>query len=161
VELAPVEIEIYEARLTALEGDMASVLMRCSAGTYVRSIAHELGQALGCGAHLHQLRRTRSGDFDIAQARTIAALEMLRAEDALPQVLIPAVELLPWFPLVRVDPLTAGQIRQGRDFHSSPFQVPRNSQHVKAIDEYGALVAIGELRAPNLYHPSVVMGTGV
>ena len=68
-----------------------------------------------------------------------------------------AAELLPGFPMVRVDPVTAGQIRQGRDFHSSPFQVPRNSQHVKAIDEYGTLVAIGELLAPNLYHPSVVM----
>ena len=161
VELAPVEVEIYEASITSLEGDMASLLVRCSAGTYVRSIAHELGQAFGCGAHLHQLRRTRSGDFFIAQARTIAALEILRAEDALPQVLIPAAELLPSFPQVRVDPLTAGQIRQGRDFYSSPFLVPRNTQHVKAIDEYGALVAIGELRAPNLYHPSVVMATGV
>jgi len=157
VELAPVEIEVYEARLTAIEGDTASVLVRCSAGTYVRSIAHDLGKALGCGAHLHQLRRTRSGDFEIGQARTIAALEILRAEDALPQILIPAAELLPSFPMVRVDPLTAGQIRQGRDFHSSPFQVTRNTRHVKAIDEYGALVAIGELRAPNLYHPSVVM----
>ena len=161
VELAPVEVEIYEASITSLEGDTASLLVRCSAGTYVRSIAHELGQAFGCGAHLHQLRRTRSGDFFIAQARTIAALEILRAEDALPQVLIPAAELLPSFPQVRVDPLTAGQIRQGRDFYSSPFLVPRNTQHVKAVDEYGALVAIGELRAPNLYHPSVVMATAV
>jgi tRNA pseudouridine55 synthase len=157
VELAAVEVEIYEARLTELQGDTASVLVRCSAGTYVRSIAHELGLALGCGAHLHELRRTRSGEFDISQARTIAALEALRAEDALPQILIPAAELLPSFPMVRVDPLTAGQIRQGRDFHSSPFQVARNTKHVKAIDEYGALVAIGELRAPNLYHPSVVL----
>jgi tRNA pseudouridine55 synthase len=161
VELAPVEVEIYEASITSLEGDTASLLVRCSAGTYVRSIAHELGQAFGCGAHLHQLRRTRSGDFFVAQARTIAALEVLRAEDALPQILIPAAELLPSFPQVRVDPLTAGQIRQGRDFYSSPFLVPRNTQHVKAVDEYGALVAIGELRAPNLYHPSVVMATAV
>jgi tRNA pseudouridine55 synthase len=157
VELAPVEIEIYEASLRDMTSETASILIRCSAGTYVRSIAHELGIALGCGAHLQELRRTRSGEFDIAQARTIAALETLRAEDALPQILIPAAELLPTFPMVRVDPLTAGQIRQGRDFHSSPFQVTRNTKHVKAIDEYGALVAIGELRAPNLYHPSVVM----
>lgn len=157
VDLTPVEVEIYEARLTSVEGDRASVVVRCSTGTYVRSIAHELGQALGCGAHVDALRRTRSGEFDIAQARTIAALEVLRAEDALPQILIPAAELLPSFPLVRVDPLTAGQIRQGRDFHSSPFTVPRNSKYVKAIDEYGKLIAIGELLAPNLYHPSVVM----
>jgi tRNA pseudouridine55 synthase len=157
VNLAPVEVEIYEARLTSLEGDLAGVVVRCSTGTYVRSIAHDLGQTLGCGAHLHALRRTRSGDFDIAHARTIAALEILGAEDALPQVLIPAAELLPGFPMVRVDPVTAGQIRQGRDFHSSPFHVPRNARYVRAIDEYGALVAIGELLAPNLYHPSVVM----
>jgi tRNA pseudouridine55 synthase len=157
VNLAPVEIEIYEARLTAIEGDLARVLVRCSTGTYVRSIAHDLGQALGCGAHLHALRRTRSGDFDISQAHRVAALEVLGAEDALPQVLIPAAELLPAFPLVQVDPLTAGQIRQGRDFHSSPFHVPRNAHYVKAVDEYGTLIAIGELLAPNLYHPSVVM----
>jgi tRNA pseudouridine55 synthase len=161
VELAPVEVQIYEARLTGIEGDRASILVHCSAGTYVRSIAHELGQAFGCGAHLHQLRRTKSGEFDISQARTIEALETLRAEGALPQVLIPAAELLPSFPMVRVDPLTAGQIRQGRDFRSSPFQVARNTRHVKAIDEYGALIAIGELRAPNLYHPAVVMQRGV
>ncbi len=157
VDLAPVEIEIYEARLTAVENDRASILVRCSTGTYVRAIAHDLGQLLGCGAHLDGLRRTRSGEFDISQARTIAALEILRAEDALPQILIPDAELLPAFPIVRVDPLVAGQIRQGRDFHSSPFSVPRNSRHVKAIDEYGKLVAIGELVAPNLYHASVVM----
>lgn len=161
VELAAVEVEIYEARLTSVEADTASVLIRCSSGTYVRSIAHELGQSLGCGAHVHALRRTRSGEFDIARSHTIDALDALRAEDALTQVLIPAAELLPSFPLVRVDPLTAGQIRQGRDFHSSPFQVPRNARHVKAIDEYGSLVAIWELRAPNLYHPSVVMLAGI
>ncbi len=159
VDLAPVEIEIYEARLTALEGDLASIVVRCSTGTYVRAIAHDLGQALGCGAHLHALRRTRSGEFDIAQARTIAELEILRAEDALPQILIPAAELLPSFPTVYVDPITAGQIRQGRDFHSSPFNVPRTAKHVKAVDEYGTLVAIGEIIAPSLYHPSVVMAT--
>jgi tRNA pseudouridine55 synthase len=157
VDLTPVEVEIYEARVAGVEGDRASIVVRCSTGTYVRSIAHDLGQTLGCGAHVDALRRTRSGEFDIGQARTIAALETLRAEDALPQILIPAAEMLPLFPVVRVDPLTAGQIRQGRDFHSSPFSVPRNSQYVKAIDEYGKLVAIGELLAPNLYHPSVVM----
>ena len=157
VELAPVEVEIYEAKLTEVAGDRASIVVRCSTGTYVRSIAHDLGQALGCGAHLDSLRRTRSGEFDITQARTITALEAVGAEDALPQVIIPAAELLRSFPIVRIDPLTAGQVRQGRDFHSSPFSVPRNSQYVKAIDEYGKLVAIGELVAPNLYHPSVVM----
>jgi len=157
VELAAVEVEIFEARIERVEGDRAWMVVHCSGGTYVRSIAQDLGVALGCGAHVDQLRRTRSGEFTIEQARTPAALEALRDEDALPQVLIPAAELLPLFPVVHVDPLTAGQIRQGRDFHSSPFNTPRNAPHVKAVDEYGALVAIGELLAPNLYHPAVVL----
>jgi tRNA pseudouridine55 synthase len=157
VELAAVEVEIFEARIERVEGDRAWLVVHCSGGTYVRSIAQDLGVALGCGAHVDQLRRTRSGEFTIEQARTPAALEALRDEDALPQVLIPAAELLPLFPVVHVDPLTAGQIRQGRDFHSSPFNTPRNAPHVKAVDEYGALVAIGELLAPNLYHPAVVL----
>src|SRR5271166_803640 len=93
VKLEPVEIEIYEASLTGMEGALASILVRCSTGTYVRSLAHDLGQVFNCGAHLHALRRTRSGDFNISQACSIAALESLSAEDALPQVLIPAAEL--------------------------------------------------------------------
>src|SRR5258707_14845782 len=63
VELAPVEVEVSELALLAAEGSIIRVRAHCSAGTYLRSIAHELGQDVGCGAHLDQLRRLQSGEF--------------------------------------------------------------------------------------------------
>src|SRR5262249_1064441 len=70
VDLKPVEVEVYSLDLLALQGDEAEVRVHCSAGTYLRSIAHEVGQALECGAFLKSLRRTASGDFKIESALT-------------------------------------------------------------------------------------------
>jgi tRNA pseudouridine55 synthase len=130
--------------------------VHCSGGTYVRSIAHDLGQLLGCGAHLTSLRRLASGEFEIDQARTIAQLEALAAEDRLTDALAPAAKMLPGFPTVYVDDLTAAQIRNGRNFPASPFRSQPASQHVKAVSQRGELVAIGEAVLPNLYHPVIV-----
>jgi tRNA pseudouridine55 synthase len=116
-----------------------------------------LGQALGCGAHLHQLRRTTSGEFEIGHARTIAQLESLAAGERLLDALVPAAELLPGFPSVFVDELTTLQIRNGRNFPASPFRTQPSARYVKAITSQGELVAIGEAVLPNLYHPVVVL----
>src|SRR4026207_41199 len=70
VTLKPVPVHVYELKLLEVEGSEAHLWTRCSAGTYMRSIAHELGRALSCGAHLKELRRLRSGEFTIEQART-------------------------------------------------------------------------------------------
>jgi tRNA pseudouridine55 synthase len=69
VELEPVEVHVYELELLEFDGATARIRVRCSAGTYLRSIAHEVGQRLGCGAFLAALRRTSSGDFKGEQAR--------------------------------------------------------------------------------------------
>jgi tRNA pseudouridine55 synthase len=74
VELQPVEVEVHRFELTSMEGDLVHFIAEVSAGTYVRSLAHDLGQALGCGAHLATLRRTASGEFSIADAITIEKL---------------------------------------------------------------------------------------
>ena len=79
VELKPVPVQVHELTLVTIEGSEARLLARCSAGTYLRSIAHELGQSVRCGAHLSALRRVRSGDFSIEQARTLEELEALAA----------------------------------------------------------------------------------
>jgi tRNA pseudouridine55 synthase len=71
VLLAPVQIEIKEFTVTAVDGEHATFRARVSAGTYMRSVAHEMGQRLGCGAHLESLRRTAVAEFDIAQAHTL------------------------------------------------------------------------------------------
>jgi tRNA pseudouridine55 synthase len=150
VELKPVQVTVYKIELLAVDGSEARMIVHCSAGTYLRAIAHELGQALGTGAFLKTLVRTRSGDFSIEQART---LEQLEANFEV----IPAAQLLPDFPTEIVDNVTAGFIRQGRDFRVSPFRVRQGSKYVKAVMQDGELIAVGEAKLPNLYHPILVL----
>jgi tRNA pseudouridine55 synthase len=157
VELKPVTVQIYSLELAGVEGNEASVRVHCSAGTYLRSVAHEAGQALGCGAFLKTLRRTASGDFKIEMARTLEELAELAAAGRLAEVLIPAGQLLPEFPAELVDAVTAGQIRNGRDFRVSPFRARTSTRYVKAVTAQGDLVAIGEARLPHLYHPVLVL----
>lgn len=156
-ELTPVEVTVHALELLGCEGDLAHLRVHCSGGTYVRAIAHDLGQAIGCGAHLAKLRRMRSGDFTIDQARTLNELETLARDARLDEALVPASHLLPEFPTESVDDLTAGQIRQGRDFRVSPFRSNKGAKYVKALDSGGALLAIGEMKLPNLYHPMLVL----
>jgi len=157
VEMKPVPVEVFELKLLEIEGPEARIWAHCSAGTYMRSIAHELGQAMGWGAHLSALRRERSGDFPIEQARTIPDLEALAAEGRLAEALIPASSLLPAFPAVIIDPATAGLVRHGQDFAVSPFRVELGTRYVKAVSTEGDLLAIGEAKLPHIYHPVVVL----
>jgi len=157
VELEPVKVHVYELAVLEISGSLVKLRAHCSGGTYMRSIAHDLGLALGCGAHLEALRRTASGEFEITQARTIAQLEQLAAEERLVDALVPAAQLLPRMPSVFVDDLTARLVRNGRNFPASPFRSQPASRHVKAVTRTGELVAIGEAVLPNLYHPVVVL----
>ena len=157
VELKPVSVEVHDLQIVAIEGCEVAIRMHCSAGTYVRSIAHDAGVALGCGAFLQSLRRTASGDFKIEQARTLEELAVLAQEERLAEALIPAAQLLPGFPAELVDSITVGQIRNGRDFRVSPFQTREGSRYVKAVTPQGELVAIGEVRLPHVYHPVLVL----
>jgi tRNA pseudouridine55 synthase len=129
VELKPVTVTVYELEILKLEGCEASVRVRCSAGTYLRSIAHDAGQALGCGAYLKNLRRVASGDFKIDSARTLEQLAILAEEGRIAEALVPASQLLPEFP----------------------------AEIVKALNSEGDLIAIGEARLPHLYHPVLVL----
>jgi tRNA pseudouridine55 synthase len=156
-DLTPVEVVIRKLELLWVEGPEVGLRVECGAGTYVRSIAHDAGQALGCGAHLKSLLRLQSGQFTIDQARTLDQLAQLSAEGRLAEALIPAMQLLPDFPNEIVDQLTAGQIRQGRDFRVSPFRVRDGMKHVKAVSRAGELIAIGEAVMPNVYHPILVL----
>ena len=157
VELKPVEIHIYSLELTECAGSEIRLRAHCSSGTYLRGIAHDLGQAAGCGAFLRSLVRLACGDFTIEQARTLDTLQEMASTGQLEDALVPSARLLPQFPNETVDALTAGQIRQGRDFRVSPFRVSKGTRYVKAVSAEGALVAIGEARLPNVYHPILVL----
>jgi len=75
VVLKPVQVEIKEFTILAVAGDLAHFRARVASGTYMRSVAHEMGQRLGCGAHLASLRRTSVAEFDITQAHTLEEIE--------------------------------------------------------------------------------------
>jgi len=157
VSLKPVPVHVYDLKVLDVEGPEAHLWVHCSSGTYLRSIAHELGQAMGCGAHLSRLRRLRSGEFSIEQAHTISELESMAGEGKLAQALIPATGLLAEFPTFIFDEFTASLIRHGRDFPVSPFRAQAGTRYVKAISSGGELLAIGEVKLPHLYHPVVVL----
>ncbi|MEI9975243.1 MAG: hypothetical protein WDO73_26200 [Ignavibacteriota bacterium] len=88
----------------------------------MRSVAHDLGQMMGCGAHLVELRRVASAEFEIAEARTLEQLQSLANDDRLAEAIVPASKMLPGMPAVYVDDLTVAHIRHGRNFPASPFR---------------------------------------
>ena len=87
VEVEPRPVTVYELALLHFDGQAVQLRIRCGAGTYVRSIAHDLGQALGCGGHLSALRRTAVGGFSVENALT---LEQLAESGALAAAQLPA-----------------------------------------------------------------------
>ena len=157
VELRPVEVHVFALDLLEFGGDTARVRVHCSAGTYLRGIAHEVGLSLGCGAFLQALRRTGSGEFTEDQARTLEQLASLAEAGDFQQAIVPASRLLPHFPNATVDALTVAQIRQGKDFRLSPFVDRSGAKRVKAVSQEGDLIAIGEAILPHLYHPILVL----
>ncbi|MGC4049418.1 MAG: hypothetical protein QM757_07895 [Paludibaculum sp.] len=157
VEMKPVEVTVLALDVLSIDGNTVKIRVHCTAGTYIRSIAHDAGVRMGCGAHLQTLRRTQSGLFEAGQAHTLEQLAALAfIEGRLREALIPSGELLPEFPCEPIDQLTETQIRQGRDFRVSPFRDRGDCRYVKALNRNGELVAIGEIVMPNLYHPALV-----
>jgi tRNA pseudouridine55 synthase len=157
VELKPVEVTIHSFELLEYSGGEARVRVHCSAGTYLRSIAHDLGKEFGCGAHLKDLRRLAAGHFTLEDAHTLAELEELAGAGRFDEAVIPGARLLPEFPVEHIDTIAAAQIRQGRDFRTSPFRTEPPARLVKAVTREGCLIAIGEATLPHVYHPILVL----
>ncbi|MGB8579317.1 MAG: tRNA pseudouridine(55) synthase TruB [Candidatus Sulfotelmatobacter sp.] len=177
VVLQPVQVEVKEFSITAVENDRAHFRARVSSGTYMRSIAHEMGQRLGCGAHLASLRRTSVAEFDITQAHTIEEIEILCHSEVWggrprPPIPPPAThstelhpspqlktlfihprQLLPQLPSVTADEPTAARIRSGR-----PINLPELSRarQVKVFASQTQLLAIATRVAGTLFHPKIV-----
>ena len=156
VELKPATVVIDSFDITSLEGDQAAFAMKISAGGYVRSVAHELGQVLGCGAHLSSLRRTRAGVFTLVDARPLADLQPLTGDAAALEALsIHPRTLLPEMPSVTADAQTIGRMRNGAQANLPEFsQAPL----VKVFVGQRELFAIASRVAGTLFQPLVVMG---
>lgn len=156
VELEPAAVEIEELELLEASGAHATVRCLCSAGTYIRSLAHDLGQELECGAHVAQLRRTMVGEFDAEDAVTLEELEGLGGDGRLQDAVLPPADLLPEIPVQHVDEHVAGRIRFGRDFRVNPFGMAADARLVKAVGPDGRLLCLGKAVSPRLFHPFLV-----
>ena len=157
VDLEPVEMTISELTMKMLGENKMELTVTSSAGTYIRSLAHDLGQRLGCGAILSSLRRTNVGQYQVADARTLDELGALAGDGHLGEAIIPIGRMLPHFPAQHFDSTAEVLIRQGRDFRTSPFVIEPGAPLVRALSHLGDLIAIGELRLPNVYHPVTVL----
>jgi tRNA pseudouridine55 synthase len=154
VPVKPARITIHNFELTSLTGDIAEFVMRVSAGGYVRSVAHELGQLAGCGAHLASLRRTQAGDFTLPQSITIDELKSLNQASIEARLPHPRT-LLPEMPSIIVDEQTAGRIRNGMQVNVAEFS---NAPQLKLFSTPRELLAIAQRVAGTLVQPTVVLG---
>ena len=156
VELKTARVCITSFEITALDGVEASFQMSISAGGYVRSVAHEMGQDLGCGAHLSLLRRTQAGVFTLAEAHTLEEVEGLAGNvEALEALCVHPRNLLPEMPSVTGDAMALGRLRNGAQANLPEFS---EAPLVKVFAGQRDLVGIAKRIAGTLFQPVVVMG---
>jgi tRNA pseudouridine55 synthase len=166
VALSPAPVRVSRADILEVSGAQARVSLTCSAGFYVRSFAHALGELAGTGACLEALRRTRSGDFTLDMAVTLDRLFRLLADATSdvhgfrlqPEGFIPLDRLLPRFPAVQVTPQGRRFVHHGRELQPGDFDGELASEWVRILDERGALLALGTAgHVPGSLHPAVVL----
>jgi tRNA pseudouridine55 synthase len=161
VALQPVRVEIKQFDISRVEDSRAHFAAQVASGTYLRSIAHEMGQVAGCGAHLESLRRTSVGEFQLEDAHTLAEVEQaaqpeegngnaVRVED----LCIHPRKLLPSLPSVTVTEEIASKIWHGMAVNLSDFS---RAPEVKVFSGQRDLIAIASRVAGTLFHPRIVL----
>ncbi len=183
VEMKPVEVVVHRFEIQSVWGDRARFVAEVSAGTYIRSLAHDLGQALGCGAHLTELRRTQSGEFRLSQAIGLDALSQHHVQSASrahlseyplsdisggekvaeigspvqvassPPYLHPR-QILARFPSITAPSQVVTAIRNGRSVNLPEFS---DAPLVKVFADQQLLVALAQRIAGTLFQPRVVL----
>lgn len=166
VELKSVRVRVEQFEIPKLESSTSALFAaKVSAGTYVRSLAHELGQRLGIGAHLAALRRTASGEFTLQQAITLDLLHKMKDdavsegadfETQLANVTLHPRQILPELPSITVNMEIAGLIAHGRAVNLADLSAARQ---VKVFAGERRLLAIASRVAGTLFQPKVVLGS--
>jgi len=175
VELKPVEVEVYEFRVREVSGSLAKFSIECTAGTYIRSMAHEMGAVLGCGAHLAEIVRTAVGEFTLDQTVKLEDLERAARQGELAGYLIPLERLLPELPKVTILPIVEKRVRHGSKFNVQVAQIQPGRASVaqgatseldsgewkparlRVFSRQELLIAIAEAVVPRTYQPVVVL----
>jgi len=149
------KVTIRELRTGAIEGDRLPLSVRCSKGTYVRTLAEDLGAALGCGAHLAALRRTRVGPFRLDDAIGLDELERL-PEAARDERLLPMDSLVDHLPEIRLPPALAERFWNGQ---AVPPPEPAAAGRFRVRRTGGGFLGLGEIAADALLHPRRVVSS--
>jgi len=159
VERKPRQVTIFELKLMRLEGDEIELYVHCSKGTYIRTLVEDIGAALGCGAHLSQLRRTKVGPF---HEEGMVTLETLRDEaeegaENLDQFLLPLDHALGDYPEVKLTESSLFYVRQGQ-----AVQVPQAPTEgwVRLFDSAGGFVGVGAVLDDGRIAPKRLINAG-
>lgn len=165
-ELAPAEVEIYALELLGIEGDRVRFAVECSGGTYVRSLAHDIGARVGCGAHLAELRRTAVAEFKENRASTFDTLEQAVKEGKLESCCVPLEALLPDCPELVVRGREEKSVRHGRKFELAQAIRPGRgtaagraavASLLKILNPEHRLIAVARHVSGSIYHPDLVL----
>ena len=163
---APVLVTAHVIQIVGCEDDRVTIVVTCSAGFYLRALAHDLGERLGTGAHLEALRRTRSGDATIAAALPLALVEADRG--AAIAALVPLANVLAALTSVILTDEGARRAGHGRDLGPSdiaggPLAIQQGGKagappRFRLLDRQGNLIGVAETgRTPGLLHPAVIL----
>ncbi|HWP83612.1 MAG TPA: tRNA pseudouridine(55) synthase TruB [Terriglobia bacterium] len=152
VELKPVPVVIHALQLRWVEGARAGFQATVSSGTYLRALVRDMGQRLGVGAHLEELRRVAVGEFTERNALKLEELADRASQGTVP--LLPLEELLPEIPRVVLTHTDAE-----RAIHGGVLRLAAGAPQVALKDRQQRLLGIAERVAENLYHPKVVLVT--
>lgn len=175
VALEPIEVDVYEFRLTSVEGSVARFVVECGAGTYIRSLAQDLGQKQGAGAHLVEIVRTAVGEFTLDQALTLEELQEAVRLGRLADRIIRLEGLLPELPRITVLPIVERRVKHGAKFNltisqiqpgrvtaaqGAPEQIDSGDwkpARLRVFNQQEQLIAIAEAVVPRTYQPVVVL----
>jgi tRNA pseudouridine55 synthase len=161
---APVAVNVTELDVLEVQGDLVRLEIACSSGFYVRSLAHDLGVALGVGAHLAALRRTEASGRTLGDAVPLSAIEGPSGADLARQALIPLPDVLPELPRLTLTTEGVRRAVSGCDIGPrdlSPESGSGNpgafSPRVRLLNGAHDLVGIADLQPSGLLHPVVVL----
>lgn len=154
IERTPRQVTIHALELLWFDGERLALTVTCSKGTYIRSIARDLGELLGCGAHLAALRRTAVGRFGLDCAHTLESMEAMPAA-ARDACVLPVDALLQSLPDVRLEAAQEARFVQGQAVHWGGGACPR----VRVYGASGALLGVGEADADGTISPRRVIAS--
>lgn len=154
IEREPREVTIYAIDLLDWSPPDVTIAVTCSSGTYIRSLAHDLGKELGCGAHLYALRRTANGPFELAQSHSLAELQKLHDEGRFDKALLPPHAALDSMPVAVLSPAQEQAVRYGQQI---AVEVPGADTYVQARGPNDRLIAVLTKLDEGLFRPTVVL----